>query len=231
VAPSLRDDDSPRARRLLDALDRAGCRLHLAPEEIVESLTEGRSSGGILGLVRREATSSLPDLLAGGGARPILLVAVDVEDPGNVGALTRTALASGAVGLAAVGISDPFHPRAVRISRGSVFKLPVLQYPQAEPLLRELASLGISIVGAVSSGGVGLPRANFGRGGVALLVGSEAFGLPEGLLSRLDLRVTVPMVPDVDSFSVNAATAVILYEIRRSTCVDDGLIAGDPAGG
>jgi TrmH family RNA methyltransferase len=138
-----------------------------------------------------------------------------VEDPGNVGALTRTALASGAAALVGIGISDPYHPRAVRISMGSVFRLPILLYPKLDGFLDDLKRFDCMTVAAVSTDGTPLPGARFGERAVALLMGCEALGLPPATIAAVDARVTVPMVAQVDSLSVNAAAAVMLYEILR----------------
>jgi TrmH family RNA methyltransferase len=216
LSREYRDDTTDRRQRLLEDLSRAGCRVHVVPGEIVASLTGGRSIGAIVGLVRFPESRSLAGVLGSEqGSRPVLLVAVDVEDPGNVGALTRTALASGAAALVGIGISDPFHPRAVRISMGSVFKLPILLYPNLDDFLQDLRPHDCMTVGAVSTGGTPLARARFGQRAVALLMGSEASGLSTDMTKAVDARVTVPMAAGVDSFSVNAAAAVILYEVQR----------------
>ena len=216
LTQDYRDEATDRRRALLEGLGRGGCAVQVVPDEILESLTGGRSIGAIVGLVRRPDAPSLTSVLCGGREPPpVLLVAVDVEDPGNVGALTRTALASGAAALVAIGISDPYHPRAVRISMGSVFKLPILQFPKLEEFVTQLRRFECTSVAAVSTGGTPLPRMRFGEGAVALLMGSEAFGLPAKAAASVDARVTVPMDSGVDSFSVNAAAAVILYELRR----------------
>lgn len=60
-----------------------------------------------------------------------------------------------------------------------------------------------------------LPDFERGVGGTAVFMGSEYFGLPDELISQLDARVTIPMLPGIDSFSVNAAAAIVLYELRR----------------
>ena len=136
--------------------------------------------------------------------------------------LPPPALASGCDGYVAVGRGDPYHPRAVRTSMGSVLKLPILRYEGVRPLVELLDRHGVRKVGAVSSGGNALPRASFGDRGVAVFLGSEAFGLGEETVDLMDERLTVPMIEGVDSFSVNAAAAIILYEIRRS----DGFAGG-----
>ena len=98
---------------------------------------------------------------------------------------------------------------------GSVLKLPVVRYETLDGLLDDLARLSLMSVAAVSSGGTPLPRQSFRGRGVAVIVGSEAFGLSAADVERMDARVTIPMSEGVDSFTVNAAAAVVLYEIRR----------------
>lgn len=215
IAESLRDAGSARARRLLTDLEDSGCVIRVAPDPTVEGLTGGRGTGALIGLVRVPPARSLTRILeATGGRDALLLVALDVDDPGNVGALTRTALAAGADAMISVGAGDPFHPRAVRTSMGSLFRLTQLRYESVEPLLGELSAMSIRTLGAVARGGTPLPALGGGGGG-ALFVGSEAFGLPEALRSRLDECVTIPMDSEIDSYSVNAAAAILLYCLRR----------------
>jgi TrmH family RNA methyltransferase len=216
-AESFGDDPSGRNGRLVKELEAAACRCEIAPDSVLGELIAGRGTGAIVGLVRLPAPRSLSELLRAHPAnRPTLLVGIDVEDPGNIGALVRTALASGAAAFAGVGAGDAFHPRAVRTSMGSLFKLPVLHFSSVAPLLAALDRDGLMKVGAVPTAGRPLPGMRFGDGGVAVFVGGEAHGLSGELRAAMDALATVPMAPGVDSFSVNAAAAVILYEIRRA---------------
>jgi TrmH family RNA methyltransferase len=216
LSEGFREDRSPRIVELLDGLETRGCRCETAPDAVLDDVTGGRGNGAVVALVRLPACRSLEEILANHATpRPTLLVGVDVEDPGNVGALVRTALASGAAAFVGVGISDVFHPRAVRTSMGSLFRLPVLRYESAAAILAELDATGLVKVGAVSEAGTPLPNLPTGERGVAVFVGGEAFGLSGEVVSAMDALTTVPMAPGVDSFSVNAAAAVILYEIGR----------------
>jgi TrmH family RNA methyltransferase len=216
VAESFRRAAADRTRHLLRGLQAAHCRIHSVPDEVVSGLTEGRGGGAIVGLVRIPEPPTLDRALADcGGSPAILLVAVEVEEPGNVGALVRTALASGAAAFLAVGPSDPFHPKAVRTSMGSLFRLPVRRYRTFRELLDELRLQEVTTLGACASGGVPLPRLELEARSLALCVGSEAAGLSAEVRALLDLQVTIPMGSSIDSYSVNAAAAVILYELRR----------------
>ena len=127
-----------------------------------------------------------------------------MQDPGNVGAICRTAAAAGAPALALLrGTADPYSAKAVRASAGNVFRLAV-----AHATWRELAAL--DGYGAAASGGTPLAEAPIENAGMIVL-GSEAHGL-----SRTDLRlVTVHLSEGVESLNVAAAAALILFEIRR----------------
>ena len=132
-----------------------------------------------------------------------LIVLDGVQDPGNVGAILRTAAAAGAPAAAILpGTADPLGPRAVRASAGSVFRLAVAR--------TEWDSLaGLSGYGADAHGGIPMEAADLEKAGM-LVLGSEAHGL-----SRPDLpRVTIP-VGGVESLNVAAAAAILIFEIRR----------------
>lgn len=209
--------EDPRVASLLAGLEGASCTIHVVPEPIVSELMEGRALGSIVGLVRAPPSTSLAALPSIGARRPqILLAAVDVEEPGNVGALVRTALAGGAAAFAGVGLSDPFHPKAVRTSMGALFRMPVLSFADGAALCEELRREGYQIVGTGSRGGRAPRDARFDPRRVALLVGSEPFGLAQEIHAASDLLLSIPMSDEVDSFSVNAAAAILLYEIGLS---------------
>jgi len=217
VAAGLAHSSDPGTSELLASLRSVDCEIAIAPDEILRELTEGRDLGLILGLVRLPTTLTLSDLLPAGDAPPpLLLAAVDIVDPGNVGALTRTAHAGGAAALLVAGAGDPFHPRATRISRGSIFRLPIVIYGTAEALLADLRHHSIVAAGTVARRGIPLPNAEWPPTGTAILMGNEAEGLSPQIEAMLDFSITIPMPDDVDSYSVNAAAAIILYAAARS---------------
>ncbi|MFZ1400277.1 MAG: RNA methyltransferase [Candidatus Promineifilaceae bacterium] len=213
VAEAVWQAPGERETAVLHHLSQQNIPTHPIPDAEMERLTQGRRLGGLLGLVKLPPPLNLTDWLAH-HPTPTLLVAVDVVDPGNVGGLIRTAHALGADLFVAVGGSDPYHPRAVRTSMGSLFKLPLLTTSLPE-LLPALHMAHVQTVGTVAEGGVMLPEFERGVKGTAVFMGSEYFGLPDNLVRQLDARVTIPMLPGIDSFSVNAAAAIVLYQLRR----------------
>ncbi len=238
---------SPRGRDLAAALLAAGVPLVYAPDEVVAELTEGRDLGHILCLVRLPADAMLERILSAAGRPPtaaddprpttnarqphpslaraaapsLLLAAVDITDPGNAGALTRTAHAGGAAALLVVGASDPFHPRATRISRGSIFRLPIISYDSAGALLADLTRCGVVPVATAAGGGLALPDLVLPDAPVAVLMGNEAEGLAPSVAAAVEHHVTIPMPAGVDSYSVNAAAAIVLYELQRRRWLAD----------
>jgi TrmH family RNA methyltransferase len=190
-----------------------GGRVLEAPDAELLVLSEGRRSGLLSVLFRLPPALELERLLAS-PAGPVLVI-VDVVEPGNVGALVRTALASGAAGAICVGASDPFHPKAVRTSLGSLFKLPLARLGTSEDLIGTLRGHGVHCLATVARDGEAIDRAVWPRGNLALLVGNEGQGLPTRLRDAADQRITIDLSSAADSYCVNAAAAVCLYELQR----------------
>jgi TrmH family RNA methyltransferase len=166
--------------------------------------TQTVSPQGVMAIARVAEASLAQAIEAARLAGWPLIVLDGVQDPGNVGAICRTAAAAGAPSLAVLaGTADPYGAKAVRASAGNVFRLKV-----ARAGWKDLA--GLTGYGAAAAGGAPLVEAPIESAGMIVL-GSEAHGL-----SRTDLElVTVPLAQGVDSLNVAAAAAVILFEIRR----------------
>jgi TrmH family RNA methyltransferase len=145
-------------------------------------------------------------------AGPLCVYLHGVHDPGNVGAILRSAAAFGASSVAlGPACADPFGPKAVRASMGAVFSVSVAQADG-------LAALPGTKIALVAGRGTPLPRLMPFTGGerqqmVTVLVGAEREGLPEDVLAAADVTAHIPIATD----SLNAATAaaIALYELTR----------------
>jgi len=144
----------------------------------------------------------------------LVLILDEVRDPGNVGTLIRTADAFGADAVVTtVGTAEPWNPKSVRASVGSVFHLPIITgigFAEAAAWGRA-ASLTL-----LAADARGLPLfdhsvANLLAGPIAWVVGNEAAGLPRAHLDLLDQSVAVPMWGRAESLNVAAAAAICLY--------------------
>jgi len=143
-----------------------------------------------------------------------VLVAVEIEKPGNLGAMLRSADASGTGAVLVVGGGvDPENPNVIRASTGAVFSLPiaVVGHDQARAWLRER---GLQIVAAAPAAEKVFWGADFSQP-TALLVGAEDRGLPAEWLKVADLQVRIPMEGTADSLNVSVSAALLLYEMLR----------------
>ncbi len=212
AAVSAHGAASPEIAALADRLDRSGARLVAVTGQILASMSPVRTPSGIVAVVERQP-ASLDALCVPSDA--FLLVAVDVQDPGNVGAILRVAEAAGATGAIVAGASaNPFSAKAVRGSMGSVLRLPVTTARTSEVAGRFRAA-GVRAIGATVSGGA-LPDAVTWRGRVALVLGGEGGGLPADVLAWCDATVSLPMQAPVESLNVAVAAGILAYHARSA---------------
>jgi TrmH family RNA methyltransferase len=149
--------------------------------------------------------------------RPVdlVVVCVDVRDPGNAGTVLRSAEAAGAGGVICCdGSVDVFNPKTVRASAGALFHVPVVAGGDPDEVLDQLGRAGLRRIGTAARGGVPYTDADM-TGPVAIVLGNEAHGLSRDLTSRLDGLITIPMAGRAESLNVGMAAAVICFEVAR----------------
>jgi len=211
VLASRLDGDTEEAR-IADDLNRSGVDVVVANDQVFAAMSPVRAPSGIVAIVGRTPTT-VAEMCR--GAQAFVVSAIDVQDPGNVGAIVRVAEAGGSTGVLVAGISaTPFSWKAVRGSMGSVLRLPVVAGMGAADALACMTDAGLRMVAAVPREGR-TPDDIDWTGSVGLLVGGEGAGLSDALADRCDARVTIPMSPAVDSLNVAVAAAVLIYAARR----------------
>ena len=203
-----------------------GVRFSRVPRAALTSLAGTAHHQGVVARVAPREYADLEDLLAVPATRgePALFVALDqVQDPGNVGNLLRTAEALGVHGALvprhqAAGLT----PQVVRAAAGALEHLPVARVGNLGQALERLKREGCWIVGAVAedrdsqaSRGAPPPWAADLRGPLVLVLGSEGRGLRPLVARTCDLLVSIPLAGRVASLNVAAAGAALLYEVRR----------------
>jgi len=145
-----------------------------------------------------------------------VVVCAEVRDPGNAGAVIRVADAAGADAVVcAAGTVDPFNPKTVRASAGSVLHLPVVVAEgAAADVLGDLGRRGLRRVAAATRGGTPYTDAPLVPP-LALVLGNEAHGVPAPLAAVLDAAVTIPLGGGAESLNVSSAAAVLCFEVAR----------------
>ncbi|MDP8215528.1 MAG: RNA methyltransferase [Candidatus Euphemobacter frigidus] len=144
-----------------------------------------------------------------------LVVTAGIQDPGNAGAIVRTAEAAGATGCLLLGGVDITHPRFLRAAMGSSFRLPCAAAGVVE-FIAEAQKTPLRILAATTSGpAVHYNRADY-RSPVAICIGGEGRGLPEEIERAADFKIAVPMSGRVESLNAAVAAGIILYQARMT---------------
>lgn len=199
------------ADEIADAAEQAGIRVHELSQRAFETISDTQTPQGVaavLGIM----PASLADVdVADGGC---VLVLHDLRDPGNLGTMIRSADAFGARGVILSGeCADPYAPKVVRASAGSMFHLPIVEadWAQVVPWAREAGVKLYAADGAGThiAGKVGIPKR------VALVIGNEGHGLPQSVLHDADYAVRIPMSGRAESLNAAVAASVLLFEAQR----------------
>ena len=193
-------------------LERAGLAVTRISADLLDRRSALKTSPGIAAIARApefagfERLATTPDAL--------VLVVAGVADPGNLGALARSAEAAGAAGLVLLPPTvHPFGDKALRGSMGSLLRLPVASAKSAAEAVAALRERGFRMVAAATRGGSAPSRFDW-SGRVALWVGSET-GLEPGEMRRFE-RVTLPMAGRVESLNVTVAASLLLFAAGRA---------------
>jgi TrmH family RNA methyltransferase len=196
-----------------DAED-AGAIVRSVPADVLARAIDTVTPQGIAAVALRIEVS-IDDAIVAAASGPLSLVLVDVSDPGNAGTLVRTAEAAGASAVLFCGGSvDPWNPKCVRAAAGALFHVPVASGGEAVGVLELLGKAGVRSAATVVRDGMPYDEADL-TGPVAIVLGSEAHGLPSSIADAVDERLTIPMVGRSDSLNVAMAGAVLCFESLR----------------
>jgi RNA methyltransferase, TrmH family len=145
----------------------------------------------------------------------LIVVLVDVRDPGNAGTVLRAADASGSALVVYAGDSvDPYNPKTVRSSAGSLFHVPVAVRPDAPALAAELTAGGFRTLATVVRDGEDYAGLDWSTPS-AVFLGNESSGLDPVLAGALSAKLAIPMAGRAESLNVGVACAVVCFEAFR----------------
>jgi len=196
----------------LDRCSAAGACVVTATAPVLAAASPVQTSTGVVAIGRRPDVA-LPHLLS--PAPALVLAAFGLQDPGNAGALIRSADAAGATGvLLDAASAGPYSWKALRASMGAALRLPVRRDTDAHAHLTHLRRLGLRLCATTPHGGTSLYETDL-RGPVCLLLGAEGAGLSPDLLDSADSLVQIPMARGVESLNVAIAGALLAFEAAR----------------
>jgi 23S rRNA (guanosine2251-2'-O)-methyltransferase len=181
----------------------------------IDRLAGTREHQGIAALAAAKPALELEDLLAAKTPQGLLVLLDGIEDPHNLGAIVRTALAAGAHGIIiperrAVGLTDTVE----RASAGALAHLPVARVKNLVRAMEEMKEAGYWLIGLDERADKKYTEADF-SGQIGVVLGSEGEGLHELTRKRCDFLVSIPTAGPVRALNVSVAAGVVLFEVVR----------------
>lgn len=203
--------------RIVAAAKELGFPIKEVSNEKLDAMSGGMNHQGVILTLSAAEYVEVADILkaaADKGEAPFLIIADEIEDPHNLGALIRTAETAGAHGLVipkrrGVGLTSA----VFKSSAGAAAHLPVARVANLASAVEELKAQGIWVYGCDMDGQPWC-QVDF-SGGVALIVGSEGRGMNRLLKDKCDVMVTLPMQGEITSLNASVAGGIIMYEVAR----------------
>ena len=153
--------------------------------------------------------------LFGQRTEPLLLILENLQDPGNLGTIIRTAEGAGVTGiLMSRGTADLYNPKVTRSTMGSIFRVPFLYTDNLPEAIAKVKQAGVAVCAAHLQGRHTYDGEDYTKG-TAFLIGNESRGLSDGISELADVRVRIPMAGKVESLNAAVAASILMYEAGR----------------
>lgn len=197
--------ETTSGKSIMVAAGAAKTKIFQVPDKIIGFLSETAAPQGIVAVTEKPVHPRPQKLIRSG------LALYEVQDPGNVGTLFRSAEAFGADALfLSEGSCDPYNPKVVRASMGSLFRVPFETGVDSLALLEWARQTGAVNAALTQNDGIELTSMPLDRP-ILFWLGAEGSGLPDGLAASCDLKLRIPMTGAVESLNVGVAGSLSLF--------------------
>lgn len=189
----------------------AGKPYELVSENVFKAISDTMTPQGVLSVVKQQAWS-MDDILQ--SENPLLLVLENLQDPGNLGTILRTAEGAGVDGIImSRDTVDIYNSKVVRSTMGSIFRVPFVYVKDIVVTVKDLQAKGIESY-AAHLNGTSFYDADYQKG-CAFLIGNEGNGLTDALTATASRKIKIPMKGKVESLNAATAATVLIYEAFR----------------
>lgn len=209
----LSESYAGRHGRELPDLQRAG-RTEILSDPVFAHVSDTKTPQGILAVVRRKEYR-IEQILGVDASCPHVIVLDNLQDPGNLGTIFRTAEAAGVTGII-LGREcvDIYNPKVVRSTMGAVLRVPFLYTDDLTGTIGELKQAGIKVYAAHLKGRDAYDQEDY-KTGCAFLIGNEGNGLRDEVAECADRYVLIPMLGRAESLNAAVAASVLMFEVSR----------------
>ena len=196
---------------LVSRLDAAAVPPRDLKEGVLEKIGTTRTPQPVLGVAPTPSMVSVDAIAAG-----LVVVCAGVADPGNLGTIIRSAEGAAAAAIIVADGVDPWNPKVVRGSAGAVLGVPLAVVDDIAGAPGALRARGWRAVGTDADATETYTAVDLG-GSIALVLGSEAHGLPNAVAAALDVVVQIPMAGEIESLNVAVAASILMFESARQS--------------
>jgi 23S rRNA (guanosine2251-2'-O)-methyltransferase len=204
-----------RIQKILDLARSRGVPVRFEERAQLDHAAGSEHHQGVVAFAAARTAVELEDLLASADANQLVVLLDGLEDPHNLGAIVRTALAAGAAGIViperrSAGLTDT----VARVSAGALAHLPVARVKNLARAMEQLKEANFWVVGLDERAEKNYTEVDY-KGRVAIVMGSEGAGLHELVRKRCDFVVSIPTQGPMGSLNVSVAAGIVLFEAVR----------------
>lgn len=190
----------------------AGMSLELVTPTVFSYMSDTKSPQGVLAIARQNEYRA-EELMDGSGVH--LLALDNLQDPGNLGTIFRTAEAAGVDGIfMSRDCADIYNPKTVRSTMGAIFRQPFVYVESLTDVIAKMKEKGITVYAAHLEGEYAYDREDY-RGKTAFLIGNEGNGLRKEVEEMADVRIRIPMAGRAESLNAAVAAGILMFEVSR----------------
>lgn len=192
------------------------CNYEILSDELFKKVSDTQTPQGVL-CVMKQYHYELEDLFQ--KENPLFLILEDIQDPGNLGTMVRTAEAAGADGIIMTkGTVDIYNPKTIRSTMGSVYRMPFLYTEDLPGVIKKLQEREVKVYAAHLKGNRFYHQMDF-KGATAFLIGNEGNGLKDETAEAADVYMKIPMEGKAESLNAAAASVILMYEAARQRMI------------
>ena len=190
----------------------SGLSVEVLSDKVFSHVSDTKTPQGILCLVKQKKVD-LSEMLE--KTTPFLMVLDNLQDPGNLGTIVRTAEGAGVTGIImSRDTVDIYNPKTIRSTMGSVYRMPFFYVEDILEFLEDLRGQGIRTYAAHLDGANNYDEESY-KEACAFLIGNEGNGLRDEVAKKADIWIKIPMYGQVESLNAAIASSILMYEVSR----------------